>query len=76
MHEQEDGTILAVGITGTSSKDSLLSWIRFLQVKNPHLANLPVLFATHSPLGEVILAIDSTKSDQPTQQTITDGTET
>lgn len=27
IHEQEDGTILAVVATGTSSKNSLLSWV-------------------------------------------------
>lgn len=27
VHEQEDGTILAVAATGTSSKNSLLSWV-------------------------------------------------
>nr|CAG4650209.1 EOG090X07J4 [Sida crystallina] len=59
VHEQEDGNILAICITGTSSKDSLLSWIRLLQVKNPKLAHLPILFSTHSPLGEVTKAIDS-----------------
>ena len=51
VHEQEDGTILAIGITGMSTKDSLLSWIRFLQRRNPRLASLPILFSTHSPLG-------------------------
>ncbi|KAK4023597.1 hypothetical protein OUZ56_008997 [Daphnia magna] len=59
VHEQEDGTILAVAVTGTCSKDSLLSWIRFLEKKNPNLANLSILFATNSPLGEVIPAIES-----------------
>ncbi|KAI9550359.1 hypothetical protein GHT06_001715 [Daphnia sinensis] len=59
VHEQEDGTILAVAVTGTCSKDSLLSWIRFLEKKNPNLANLSVLFATNSPLGEIVPAIES-----------------
>lgn len=27
VHEQEDGTILAVAASGTSSKNSLLSWV-------------------------------------------------
>ncbi|KAK4013524.1 hypothetical protein OUZ56_026078 [Daphnia magna] len=59
VHEQEDGTILAVAVTGTCSKDSLLSLIRFLEKKNPNLANLSILFTTNSPLGEVIPAIES-----------------
>ncbi len=58
VHEQEDGNILAIGITGSSSKDSLLSWIRCLQKKNPRLASLPILFSTHSPLGEVVPAVE------------------
>ncbi|XP_050544192.1 evolutionarily conserved signaling intermediate in Toll pathway, mitochondrial [Daktulosphaira vitifoliae] len=54
VHEQEDGTILAVCATGTSSKNSLLSWIRFLeQDGNPRLSKLPILFMSKSPLGNV-----------------------
>lgn len=33
IHEQPEGIILSMCITGTSSKDSLVSWINFLQVK-------------------------------------------
>jgi len=54
VHEQEDGTILAVCATGSSSRDSLLSWIRMLETENPNLANLAVLFTLTSPLGPVI----------------------
>lgn len=54
VHEMEDGTILAVCATGTSSKDSLLSWIRFLQRDNPALENIPILFSLSSPLGSVV----------------------
>jgi len=42
VHEQEDGVILAVCATGTSSHDSVLSWIRFLV--NPSLL-LPLMLA-------------------------------
>lgn len=49
VHEQEDGTIMAMCATGTSSKDSLLSWIRFLQRTNPKLSEIPVLFTLRSP---------------------------
>lgn len=52
-------TILAIAITGTCSKDSLLSWIRFLEKTNPNLANLSILFATNSPLGMVPLILYS-----------------
>ena len=48
-HEQEDGTVLAMCITGTSSKDSLASWIKFLEGQNPALASLPVVFLLRTP---------------------------
>lgn len=54
VHEQDDGTILGVCATGTSSKDSLLSWIRFIQKDNPSLEKIPILFTLHSPLGPVV----------------------
>jgi len=53
-HEQEDGTIFAVCATGTSSRESLLSWIRFLEKENAVLSDLAVLFTLQSPLGPVI----------------------
>lgn len=53
VHEQEDGTVLAMCITGTSSKDSLASWIRFLEKKNPMLSEIPVLFLLRTPESEV-----------------------
>nr|XP_045608013.1 evolutionarily conserved signaling intermediate in Toll pathway, mitochondrial-like [Procambarus clarkii]XP_045608015.1 evolutionarily conserved signaling intermediate in Toll pathway, mitochondrial-like [Procambarus clarkii]XP_045608016.1 evolutionarily conserved signaling intermediate in Toll pathway, mitochondrial-like [Procambarus clarkii]XP_045608017.1 evolutionarily conserved signaling intermediate in Toll pathway, mitochondrial-like [Procambarus clarkii]XP_045608018.1 evolutionarily c len=54
VHEQEDGTILAICATGTSGRDSLLSWIRLLQSTNPKLASIPVLFTQASPIGDVM----------------------
>ena len=55
VHEQEDGTIFAMCATGTSSRDSLLSWIRFLEADgNPALAEIPVIFKSRSPLGDVV----------------------
>jgi len=53
-HEQEDGTILAVCATGTSSKDSLLSWVRLLQMENPDLEKIPILFSLTTPQGNVV----------------------
>lgn len=45
VHTQDNEIIFAVCVTGTSSKDSLLSWIRFLQKnQNPIIGDLPVLF--------------------------------
>ena len=54
IHEQEDATLLAVCATGSSSKDSLLSWIRFLQKDNPELKDVPIIFSVTSPLGPVV----------------------
>lgn len=48
VHEQFDGTYFAMCATGTSSKDSLLSWIRFLQKRNPILNDVPVVFKISS----------------------------
>ena len=61
VHEQVDGTILAICATGTSSRDSLLSWIRRLEESNPNLSKLAVLFTLSSPLGPVIPVTDEVK---------------
>jgi signaling intermediate in Toll pathway protein len=60
VHEQEDGAILAVCATGSSSRDSLLSWVRRLEVANPRLEEMVVLFTLTSPLGPVIPVQEST----------------
>ncbi|XP_017016774.1 evolutionarily conserved signaling intermediate in Toll pathway, mitochondrial [Drosophila kikkawai] len=45
VHQQDDGTILAICATGTSTKDSLLSWIRLLEANgNSSIGEVPVLF--------------------------------
>lgn len=52
MHQQADGTILAICATGTSSRDSLLSWIRILQKTNPKMEHLNVIFTLKAaPVG-------------------------
>lgn len=66
VHEQDDGTILAIGATGTSSRDSLLSWIRLLQERNPKLAEIPVLFTQASPIGTVM----TVETDQETENSL------
>lgn len=53
IHTQEDGTILSLAATGTSSRDSLLSWIRFLQKSNPKLEHLQVIFTLKAPNFQV-----------------------
>lgn len=52
VHKQEDGVYYAVCATGTSSRDSLLSWIRLLEKENPKIGELPVLFTLRSPGGD------------------------
>lgn len=61
VHEQDEGTILALAATGTSSKDSLLSWIRLLQRSNPNLGSVPVLFSLTSPFGHVVPVTDASE---------------
>lgn len=52
VHEQNDGIIYAIAATGTSSKDSLLSWLRLLEKHgNPTIGKIPIIFRTSSPLG-------------------------
>ncbi|KAG1669354.1 Evolutionarily conserved signaling intermediate in Toll pathway, mitochondrial [Nymphon striatum] len=62
VHEQKDGIYVGICATGTSSRDSLLSWIRCLQEKNPKLAeSIPVLFTLKSPPTEITV-INNPKS--------------
>ena len=49
VHEQQDGTILGMCITGTASKDSLASWVKFLERTNPCLTKIPVVFRLRTP---------------------------
>lgn len=44
VHEQIDETIFACCATATSSKDSLLSWVRCLEKEVPNIGNLQILF--------------------------------
>ncbi|XP_077491335.1 evolutionarily conserved signaling intermediate in Toll pathway, mitochondrial [Amblyomma americanum] len=56
IHEQTDGIILAIGATGTSTRDSLLSWLRILQVQNPKLKEIPVVFMLRAPSKSLVTA--------------------
>ncbi|KAG8188895.1 hypothetical protein JTE90_014951 [Oedothorax gibbosus] len=66
MHEQEDGLVLALCCTGTSSKDSLLSWVRLLQGSNPRLAHLPVLFKLRTSPKSVSINSGGLQADEET----------
>ncbi|KOB76834.1 Ecsit (Evolutionarily conserved signaling intermediate in toll pathways) [Operophtera brumata] len=67
IHEQDDGTIVSICATGSSSRDSLLSWIRLLEKHdNPILSNIPVIFTLTAPSTDV--AIQETQP--PTQDEI------
>ena len=72
MHSQEDGVILAVCATGSSSRDSVLSWIRFLEDSNPRLGkDISVLFTLKSPIGPTDnLEIEDPPQDSPEPQRI------
>lgn len=54
VYRQDDGTILGICITGTSSADSLLSWLQLLQLDCPRMEQMAVMFPSRSPLGEVV----------------------
>ncbi|KAH0950780.1 hypothetical protein HN011_006754 [Eciton burchellii] len=66
VHEQSDGTFFAVCATGTSTKDSLLYWIRCLQKHNPILISIPVIFKLASSTKEKMF-IDSEDKNQIVQ---------
>ncbi|XP_049828649.1 evolutionarily conserved signaling intermediate in Toll pathway, mitochondrial isoform X1 [Schistocerca gregaria] len=69
VHEQDDGTILAMCATGTSSRDSLLSWIRLLETDgNPQLAKIPVVFTLKFSPGDKLFLEEGIISEE--QKTI------
>ncbi|PVD30487.1 hypothetical protein C0Q70_09753 [Pomacea canaliculata] len=53
VHEQDDGTVLAMVITGNATKESLVSWVRCLQTTNPALEKIPVVFKLRTPGSEI-----------------------
>ncbi|VEN38989.1 unnamed protein product [Callosobruchus maculatus] len=54
VHEQDDGTIYSLCATGTSSQDSLLSWIRHLEKDgNPKLGEAQVVFTLRTGSKEI-----------------------
>lgn len=63
IHEQNEQTIFSVCATGTSSKDSLLSWIRCLQKRNPDLENIPILFKFTRKIDDFEKITDGSSDD-------------
>ena len=59
VHEQEDGTILAMAVTGTASKESLVHWIKFLETLSPKLSNIPIIFLLRTPETGLEVVYDS-----------------
>lgn len=65
IHQQDDGTIYAICATGTSTKDSLLSWIRLLETNgNATLAHIPVLFKFSKPVDDRALVVTNNKNNE------------
>ncbi|XP_053208708.1 evolutionarily conserved signaling intermediate in Toll pathway, mitochondrial-like [Panonychus citri] len=49
LHKTEEGTICGLVATGTSSRDSLLSYIRILQYHIPKIKELSIIFKQRAP---------------------------
>lgn len=65
IHQQDDGTVYAICATGTSTKDSLLSWIRLLEKHgNPSLEDTPVLFKFKSSVNDTALVVVNNENDK------------
>ena len=48
LHKTSDGIILGMAATGTSSRDSVLSWVRLLEATNPKMKTLQTIFKMES----------------------------
>ncbi|EFN84103.1 evolutionarily conserved signaling intermediate in Toll pathway, mitochondrial [Harpegnathos saltator] len=64
VHEQQDGTYFAMCATGTSSKNSLLSWIRCLQKQNPILNMIPVMFKLSSSIKDQLYIENTVRENE------------
>lgn len=53
-HYVDGSYVLGICTTGTSSQDSLLSWLKILQERNPKLSKLNVVFTMSRPSPEII----------------------
>lgn len=55
---------MALCATGTSTKDSLLSWIRCLQKEHPALESIPIVFTLRTT-GDDQKYIEQENSEEP-----------
>lgn len=63
VHQQNDGTIFAICATGTSTKDSLLSWVRLLETNgNPVLGEIPILFKFRTVVDANVVPVTGSPS--------------
>lgn len=53
LHKTSDGVILSMAATGTSSRDSVLSWVRLLETTNPKMKTLQTIFKMKAPTTQV-----------------------
>lgn len=53
LHRTSDGVILGIAATGTSSRDSVLSWVRLLEATNPKMKILQTIFKMKAPTTQV-----------------------
>lgn len=56
VHYDGTGYVLALGLTGTSSDDSVLSFLKILQRRNPRLSKMRVLFNLERPTMDLSMA--------------------
>lgn len=68
-HYADGAYILSIGITGTSSQDSLSSWLKLLQKRNPKLNKLNVVFRTQRRAPEIVeYGLDQDSENHRTHQ--------
>lgn len=64
LHIENDGKYLALCITGTSSRDSLLSWIRLLELTNENLKNVQIIFTLKTMTSEIQTINETAEGNQ------------
>jgi len=64
LHEQEDGLILSLSVLEYFSKELLTSWIKNLELTNPHLREIPVIFNLNSaPPSDLVVHTDPNETE-------------